>query len=326
VISASAALLQAQSLENSSFDLSLLDEGATPNALFFVREHFPAPSISPTGWKLSVGGKVARLMEIGNEELAARASRTLEATLECAENPVGGGFVSHAVWTGVSLGALLEAAKPDGEVGSVRLSGADGFARVIPIAKAMHPDTMLALTMNGQKLPINHGFPVRALIPGWYGMDSVKWLRSIDAVAGEPPPSQEYTREVRSLLLGRQRTEPVREMSVKSAFSRPLDGANLVGRRFLLRGAAWAGENRVRQVDVSTDGGRSWQTARLADEPRAYTWVRWSAEWKIPGPGSYELLVKAIDDKGREQPAERPSNRIDDYEWNHLQSVRVTVA
>ena len=99
----------------------------------------------------------------------------------------------------------------------------------------------------------------------------------------------------------------------------------VIGRRFILRGAAWAGENRVRQVDVSVDGGKSWQTARLAGEPRTYTWVRWSHEWKIPCPGPYELAVRAIDDQGREQPAERSSNRVDDYEWNQIQLIRVTV-
>jgi hypothetical protein len=114
-------------------------------------------------------------------------------------------------------------------------------------------------------------------------------------------------------------------MSVKSAFSRPLDGANLTSRRFILRGAAWAGEIRVRQVDVSTDGGRWWQPARLGGEPQAYSWVSWSQEWKIPGPGSYELVVRAADDQGREQPAERPPNRVDEYESNHRQLVRVSV-
>jgi hypothetical protein len=114
-------------------------------------------------------------------------------------------------------------------------------------------------------------------------------------------------------------------MQVKSAFSRPLDEAVLVGRSFVLRGAAWAGENRVSRVEVSCDGGKSWQKARLASEPRIYTWVRWSYEWKIPGAGSYELVVRAVDDQGREQPAERPSNRVDNYEGNHWQVIRVAV-
>ena len=319
-----ASALRAQKAEISSFDLSLLDQPATPNELFFVREHFPAPSVTSAGWSLTIAGMVATPVEIAYDDLIARSSTTLDVTLECAENPAGGGLVSHATWTGVSLRSLLETARPASDAGAVRLSGADGFSRVIPVAKAKHPDTLLAVTMNGEKLPVNHGFPVRALIPGWYGMDSVKWLRRVEVLAGEPP-SQNYTREVRSLLVGRQRTEPVTTMNVKSAFSRPLDGASLIGRRFILRGAAWAGEYRVRQVDVCVDGGKSWQTARLDEEPRIYAWVRWSHEWKIPGPGSFELAVRATDDQGREQPAERPSNRVDEYESNQIQSIRVTV-
>ena len=322
--SAFASTLRSQKAEIGSFDLSLLDEPATPNELFFVREHFPAPRVTSAGWSVTVSGLVATPLEIAYDDLVARSPASLDVTLECAENPAGGGLVSHATWTGVGLGSLLETARMSPDAGAVRLSGTDGFSRVIPLAKAKHPDTVLALTMNGEKLPVNHGFPVRALIPGWYGMDSVKWLRRVEVLAGDPP-SQSYTREVRSLLLGRQRTEPVRAMNVKSAFSRPLDGANLIGRRFILRGAAWTGENRVRQVDVSVDGGKTWQTARLAGEPRNYAWIRWSHEWKIPGPGPYELAVRAIDDQDREQPVERPSNRVDDYEWNQIQIIRVTV-
>jgi DMSO/TMAO reductase YedYZ molybdopterin-dependent catalytic subunit len=233
-------------------------------------------------------------------------------------------LVSHAEWSGISLASLLQTARPDKEAGAVRLSGADGFSRVIPIAKALNPDPLLALTMNGEKLPVNHGFPVRALIPGWYGMDSVKWLRSIEVLAGEPP-LQDYARETRSMLIGRQRAGAVTAMNVKSTFSRPVDGAILFGRRFTVRGAAWAGENRIRRVEVSTDGGGSWQSARLESESKPYAWVCWSYEWKIAGPGSYELAATATDDQGRQQPAERPVNRVDGYEWNQRQSIQVTV-
>src|SRR4029450_13491361 len=101
--------------------------------------------------------------------------------------------------------ATPKAARPTAEAGAIRLGGADGFSRVFPLAKAMNPDSLLAIAMNGEKLPVNHGFPLRAIIPGWYGMDSVKWLRSIHLLAGEPP-SQDYVREERSLLAGRRRT------------------------------------------------------------------------------------------------------------------------
>ena len=171
--------------------------------------------------------------------------------MECAENPVGGGLVSHAEWTGVALASVLQARTRSPRA---QLSGADGFSRGIPLAKAMDPDTLLALTMNGEKLPVNHGFPLRAIIPGWYGMDSVKWLRASKCYLPRKGLCG-YIRLVRSLRTGTQSSARVTAMQVKSTFSRPLDGAILMNRHFTVRGAAWAGENRIRQVEVSTNAG-----------------------------------------------------------------------
>lgn len=319
-----ACCVKAQKTEISSFDFSLLDEFATPTELFFVREHFPAPSVSSAGWKLSIGGAVAAPFEIAYEELSTQSRKVLPVTLECAENPVGAGLVSHAEWTGFSLASAIDKAHTNSDARFVRFSGADGFSRTIPLAKAVHPDTLIAYQMNGEKLPVNHGFPVRALIPGWYGMDSVKWLRRVDVLTDDEP-GQEYVRQVRSLLAGRRPAGGVTAMQVKSAFSRPLNGAILVGRRFTIRGAAWAGENRVRKVEVSTDGAKSWRPARMAGDPLPYAWAHWTYEWKIPAPSQYNLAVRAEDDAGRGQPAEREANRVDEYELNAWQTVGVTV-
>lgn len=319
-----AGLMQAQKAEISDFDFSLLDDGAVPGELFFVREHFPAPNASVADWKLTVGGAVARSLELSYEQVSSRPRGNLPVTLECAENPAGGGLVSHAEWNGLRLGALLQEAAPDGQAKSVRLSGADGFARTIPLTKALHGDALIALGMNGEKLPVNHGFPMRAIIPGWYGMDSVKWLNRVD-VLREDATSRDYVRMTRSLLAGLRPAGPVAAMNIKSAFARPLDGAVLQARRFLLRGAAWAGENRVRSVEVSTDGRKSWRAARLLSQPSPYAWVQWTSEWKIPGPGEYNLSVRATDEDGRSQPETRAADRADNYELNIWQNVGVTV-
>jgi hypothetical protein len=114
-------------------------------------------------------------------------------------------------------------------------------------------------------------------------------------------------------------------MNVKSVFSRPIEGAILVGRRFTARGAAWAGENRVREVQFSSDAGKTWQAAKLLSAAQPYAWVHWSYDWTIKQAGSYELAVRATDDQGRQQSASRASERIDDYEWNSWQTVKVTV-
>ena len=257
--------------------------------------------------------------------ISTRPSRTLPVTLECAENPAGGGLVSNAEWAGVGLASLLGEARPTGEGRFVRLSGADGFSRTIPLAKAMHADTLVVFGMNGEKIPVNHGFPLRAIVPGWYGMDSIKWLRRVEVVRGRDG-SPQYVRLNRSLLAGMRPAGPVTEMNVKSAFSRPIDGALLGGRRFTVRGAAWAGAGRVRRVEISTDGTKSWQTARLLTDPLPYAWVQWVFDWKIPGPGRYELTVRATDDRDRTQPATRDASRADNYEINTWQTVHITVA
>jgi len=323
-----SSLVKAQSTkvtaEVSAFDLSLLEEGVTHADLFFVREHFPAPAVSSAGWTLSIVGAVSRNLEIAYQDLLSLPRTTLPVTLECAENPVGGGLVSHADWTGFSLASLLERAQPTSEARSVRLSGGDGFSRTIPLTKALHTSALIAHGMNGGRLPENHGFPLRAVIAGWYAMDSIKWLRSIEVLDREAE-NQSYGRLTRSLLAGTRPDGPVTTMSVKSAFSRPVDGAILTGRRFTIRGAAWAGENRVRQVEVSMDGGKSWLVARLAGEPQPYAWTHWMHEWKIPASGRYELVVRATDDQDRQQPTERPAGRVDDYERNTYQVIQVIV-
>jgi DMSO/TMAO reductase YedYZ molybdopterin-dependent catalytic subunit len=318
-----AAAAWGQQAETSAFDPSLLDDWVTPSELFFVREHFPQPQVSEHGWKLTVSGAAAGPFEISYDELLQQPRKTLPATLECAENPVGGGLVSHAEWVGVGLGILLARAQPRAEARFVRLAGADGFSRTIPNEKARHGDTLLAHMMNGERLPEKHGFPSRAIIPGWYGMDSVKWLNRIELLAGIGGGlADDYQRTVRSLLAPRQ-TGPVTAMNVKAIFSRPVDGAVLVGRKFMVRGAAWAGENRVKSVEVSADGGTSWVPARLGSEPLPYAWVHWAFDWKIEAPGPQELMVRASDDAGRTQPAERPRDRVDNYEQNGYQTVRV---
>jgi DMSO/TMAO reductase YedYZ molybdopterin-dependent catalytic subunit len=318
-----ASTLTAQ--EVSSFDFSLLEEGTTPNELFFIREHFPAPAVSSAGWSLDISGLVDTPVRMTFEDLAAQPPKTLPVTLECAENPAEAGLVSHAEWSGLSLSSLLEKARPGADGRFVRLLGADGYFRTLPLAKATHPDTLIVYRMNGEKLPVNHGFPLRAIVPGWYGMDSVKWLRAVEVTTAEAP-EQEYVRRVRSLLTGTRPAGPVTAMNIKSTFSRPTDGAVLTkGRRFIVRGAAWAGENLVRQVEVSYDGGTSWRTARLLSEPRRYAWVHWSSDWTMGRAGTYDLSVRAADDKGRVQPAERPSDRVDPYELNACQTIRVTV-
>ncbi|MCP5118177.1 MAG: molybdopterin-dependent oxidoreductase, partial [bacterium] len=169
--------------------------------------------------------------------------------------------------------ALLERARPKPNAKFVRLQGADRdpqtqdrYHRSIPLDKALHPDTLLCYGMNGETLPLDHGYPVRAVIPGWYGMDSVKWLDRVEVLAepdDNPRISKAYLRLTKPGGGMDPREERLTGMPVKAVFSRPLEGAILVGRKFRIQGAAWAGERRVSKVEVSVDGGASWRAARL---------------------------------------------------------------
>lgn len=320
-------LAGAAAVEVSPFDLSLLDTGVTPAELFFVREHFPAPAVDPVRWQLQVSGGAAPLLAIRHSDFVKLPRHGIPVTMECAENPAGGGLVSHAEWEGVRLATVLEQAKPPAGIKFVRLTGADGFARLLPVEKAMHPDTLLAFRMNGESLPPSHGAPVRAVIPGWYGVSSIKWIERVELLTEAAPEAAGYRRATRSLLAGVAQGDAVSQVLVKSVFSRPLDGAILYTRRFTLRGAAWAGERAVRSVEVSVDGGRAWMAAKLAPAAAArYAWTHWSFDWKIPARGPFELVVRAASDAGAAQPAERDAARVDEYEQNHWHRIKVTAA
>ena len=323
-----AAAAWGQQPEISAFDLSLLDDGPTPLESFFVREHFPMPKVSAHGWTLPFSGAVAAPFEISYDDLVRSPRTTLPVTVECAENPAGGGLVSHAEWTGVTLGSLLERAQPAADARAVRFVGADSYSRSIPLDKALHGDTLIAHVMNGERLPEKHGFPMRAVVPGWYGMDAVKWLQRIEVLNADDSAlmTRDYVRLTRSMLLGMRPAGRITAMNVKAVFSRPVDGAILSGRTFIMRGAAWAGENRVRLVEVSADGGTTWAAAHLSGETQPYAWLHWDYDWKAPGPGMHELVVRAHDEAGRSQPAERAGDRGDDYEQDSWQRVRVMVS
>lgn len=304
--------------EIESFDLSLLDEKITPNDLFFIRSRFSPPAISDA-WNISICGEVSKPYQVSVKDLPNFAQFTVGTTMECDENPVGGGLVSTAEWQGASLAALIAAAQPSPSAQFVRLWGADHeYTQSLPLLKATSADTLLAYQMNGDALPLTHGGPARAIVPGWYGTYSVKWLSKVELLAEDRGGN--HLRQIRG-----GRSEPVRDIQVKSAFARPLDGAIISGRRFIVRGVAWAGEKSIAKVELSTDGGKSWKAAQLLDRPQRYMWLRWQFPWKIPVSGSHVLVVQATDSDGSSQPAERGPTRLDDYEHNECQRVRVEV-
>jgi len=328
-----ASTVQAPETENMPARFGALPSLITPTEDFFVRNHFVPPKLSGES-KLRVAGRVHSPFEIGRAELARLPQRSLTVTLECAGGGVRG--VSTATWEGVALRTLLERAGLTSEVKYIRLVGADKgvqetatdvpFARSIPVEKAMHPDTMIALSMNSAPLPVSHGYPLRAIVPGWYGMDSVKWLAEIEALEHADLSffmTQRYV-AIRLATVGSER-RPLARMQVKSLIVTPEANALIPSGSVPVRGMAWAGENRIARVEISTDAGRTWSLASLDQDSQRYAWVLWSYPWKPPSPGKYILVARAYNDQGDTQPSARDDLRIDNYELNWRHSIRCEV-
>jgi DMSO/TMAO reductase YedYZ molybdopterin-dependent catalytic subunit len=314
--------------ENSETPLHAVRGWVTPTRLFFVRNHFPMPALDPATWTLSVEGRVARRQSWGLDDLLALPERTVFATVECAGNgrsfltphvhgvQWGAGAVGHAEWTGVPLRLVLDRAGVGADAIDVLFEGADtgsesdhpepmAFARSLPLAKALHPDTLLAYRMNGDWLEPEHGYPLRLFVPGWYGVASVKWLRRIEVL---DHPFTGYFQSVKYTVQRRRgaelETEVVGPMVVKTEVLRPRAGEVLGvgGNRFF--GVAWAGEEEIARVEVSTDGGRTWDAAGLIGPQAAYSWTLWEYFWEAHQPGEYTVLVRAVSAGGKTQPAD----------------------
>jgi sulfite oxidase len=288
----------------------------TPTQRFYVRCNFPLPT-DPAG--LSVGGLVERQLEA--VDLGGFEQRRLVATIECAGNgraylqpPVPGeqwelGAVSTAEWAGVPLRELLREARVRPEAVEIVFEAADGFARSLPLEVALQPDTLLVTAMNGEPLPHLHGGPVRVLVPGWYGMAAVKWLTRVEAVA---EPFHGHFQVERYVVEGR----PVRQMAVRAVISEARPGR--------VRGYAWTGLGRVRSVELSTDGGKTFEQARLLPQAGPYAWVEWLADWQPDRPGEHVLVARATDSEGRVQPLEQSWSELG-YANNQARPVTVDV-
>ena len=313
--------------ENSEMPLESVRSWVTPNRLFFVRNHFAVPEVDLGTWRLSVEGLVERPREWTYEELCDLPERTVFATVECAGNgrsflhPVqagvqwGSGAIGHAEWTGVPLRVLLEECGFKPAANEILFQGADvgtesdhpepmHFERSLPLAKALHLDTLLALRMNGESLEPSHGFPVRLFVPGWYGVTSVKWLSRIAAI--DRPfkgyfQTKKYTYQRRTS--NSSETVVIGPMRVKSEVVRPRAGEVVGVGTNRVFGVAWAGEEPIASVEVSTDGGRTWNPAQLVGPRAAYSWTMWEYLWEVATPGNYSLLVRATSWSGQMQPA-----------------------
>jgi DMSO/TMAO reductase YedYZ molybdopterin-dependent catalytic subunit len=337
---------------NLEMPFETVESFITPTESFYVRTHFPIPKIDRDAWWLHVEGDVEKPFTINYEELVELESVTIPVTLECAGNnreflepkvkgvQWGLGAVGTAEWTGVPLSVLLDRAVVRSNAREVILEGADHgmlddpksppgeltFSRSVPLEKA-RGDVLLAYKMNGKDLPPEHGFPVRAIVPGWYAMASIKWLQRI-IVSSEPftgyYQTLDYAYWKRRGDIGELAS--IAELQVKAEIARPARGETVPANSSVrICGAAWAAGNEIVRVEVSTDGGSTWKEATLLSEAKPNAWRFWEFNWTAPGvPGKQTLVARATDSLGQTQPVHRDPDR-GTYMINHLLPITVEV-
>ena len=335
--------------EDLETPVELLNSWLTPNDLFYVRHHAYVPENAAADWKLTVEGEVGKPLTLTLDDLKKLPKVTATVTLECAGNgrafmdpPVAGvqwekGAVGTAKWGGAKLSDMLKAAGVKATGKFVYLNGADvgvgkqpDFVRQVPIEKA--GDTILAYEMNGEPLPKFHGAPVRAIVSGWEGAYAVKWLNQITVSDKETDSFWVKTayrfptkRVAPGAAVDAKDMAPVSGLVVKSLINAPADGATIkAGIAVRVSGFAWAGEANITKVDISFDNGQTWQAAKLGKEQAKFTWRQFEFEWKATEAGSYLVMARATDDKGRQQPVVAQWNPSG-YLYNVIDRVRVNV-
>ncbi len=285
----------------------------TPAAQFYrVSKNLFDPVVEAADWRLQIDGLVERPYTLTYEQLRQLPAVERVVTLACISNEVGGDLISTARWRGVPLKTLVERAGLREGVVDIGLEAADDYTDSIPLAKALHPDTLVVWEMNGQPLPPEHGFPARLIVPGIYGMKNVKWLTRITAVAED--------------VLGFWERRGWSDQAVVKTMSRidvPLAGSRLRDETIVVAGIAFAGDRGIRRVEVSVDGGRTWTPAQLKRPLSPYSWVHWAVAWRPTAAGRYTLTVRAVDGRGEVQTAQRSPTAPDGASGWHTIEVRV---
>jgi DMSO/TMAO reductase YedYZ molybdopterin-dependent catalytic subunit len=334
---------------NHGLPLEALRHDVTPLGLHYLLTHFDIPSVDETVWKLEVGGSVARPLSLSLDDLKARPAVTRPVTLECAGNgralyaprvvsqPWLQEAVGTAEWTGTSLAPVLDEAGAGENAVEVIFTGLDRgiqgevehlYERSLPLEEARREEVILAYAINGQPLPPQHGFPLRVIVPGWYGMTHVKWLQAITVVA-EPFTGwqQDVAYHVRESE--DEQGKPVTRILPRALMIPPGFPEFLSRTRFVdagpvhLQGRAWSGWGAVERVEVSSDGDATWVDALLGDPVGEFAWSAWSFDWEAQ-PGEYELSCRATDAAGNTQPLAADWN-YDGVCNNGVQRVRVVV-
>jgi len=332
---------------NRGMPLELLRSDLTPTGLHYLVTHWDIPLVDPATWRLRITGGVREAVELTLDEIRSRPRSTVPVTLECAGNGRGllsprplslpwlGGAIGTAEWTGTPLRGLLDEVGLAPDALELVFRGADRgiqgevdqtYARSLTVSEASRAEVLLAYEMNGRPLEPQHGFPLRLVVPGWYGMTSVKWLTAIE-VAATPFEGFQQAVAYRYQQHADDPGEPVTRIRVRALMIPPGTPDFFSRHRFVdpgrveLRGRAWSGAAQVERVEVGVDG--RWSEATLEEPVGTFAWRGWSFDWEAT-TGDHELACRATDAAGNVQPLEAPWN----YQGmgnNVVQRVPVTV-
>ncbi len=320
-------------LRNRGMPLEGLRYNITPTGMHYLLIHFDIPHVEEDTWRLEVGGLVESPLVLDMSDIRARPVVSFPVTMECAGNgralmqpraisqPWLLEAIGTAEWTGTPLRPILEEAGVLDDAVEILFTGVDQgiqggelqfYQRSLTIEQATRDEVMLAYGMNGQPLQPQHGYPLRLLVPGWYGMTSVKWLSTIEAIS-ERFDGYQQMRTYRYAQTAEDIGDPVDLIRVRSVMVPPGVPDFLTRTRLVqsgsqkVEGKAWASRLAVARVEFSGDDGRSWIEAKLGPESGKYAWRSWSAEWNAT-PGEHVLSVRATDEAGNLQPSEQPWN------------------
>lgn len=338
---------------NHGMQAELLSEPITPLGCHYVLVHFDIPKLRANGYSVAIDGRVRHPMRLMLDEIRSMPKIIQAATMECAgtgrstlhPRAVYVPWFKEAIgtyqWGGTRLRPLLERAGLLDDAVEILFTGWDSgidlgvehaFERSLPVAEALRDEVMLAWEANDQTLLPQHGFPLRLVVPHWYGMASVKWLRAI-TVLNEPFKGIEQEKVYRYQQVRGERGEPVQVKRVHSVMKPPGIPDLVTRQRFVapgrhtLEGMAWSGSGRIVGVQVSTDGAKTWKNAELVHSLNdRFAWTQWRFLWSVDEPGDYMLACRATDEAGNQQPID-PNAR-----WNRqgmgvngVQQIRVTV-
>lgn len=335
--------------ENQGAPIHFLNEWITPEQFFFLRNHYDYPPITPASFTLPFYGSLRNPGFFHYQQLLQMPFKTIVFPLECSGNKRkyfepetfgtqwDDGAISQGVWTGVPLRNLLtmvgvkhsatEVVFEGYDYGKIAgLEGEHSFTRSLPIEVALHPDTLIAYALNQEPISYKHGYPLRLIVPKWYAMASVKWLKKITVI--DHPFEGPYQKLDYHYFPNENNDEdgvPVTTMRVNSIIQQPLPQSRLDAGIHNIYGIAWTGEGKIQKVDISFDEGQSWEKTMLKQDPnQLYSWTFWSYKWSASKKGQYTILVRATDTTGREQPIKVKWNRLG-YGYNAISTINIEI-